>query len=134
MCHVRLRPIRCLFQQSPSRMLHNALHHYHLLAHSICTVSSLYSNLCAVVSTHQWISNPFHIQIGVYRGDPLSAATFNAVINLLLHTIQSQCHHLGYHFSSHSVVMPALQYADDTALFPIVKRTVKPCWMLHNTG
>ena len=73
-------------------------------------------------------------QIGVYQGDPLSAAIFNVVINLLLHTIQSQCHHLGYHFSSSSVVMPALQYADDTALFPIVKRTVKPCWMLHNAG
>ena len=93
-----------------------ALHHYHLPAHSIRTMSSLYSNLCAVVSTHQWITNPFHIQIGVYRGDPLSAAIFNVVINLLLHTIQSQCHHLGYHFSSSSVVMPALQYADDTCL------------------
>ena len=39
-----------------------ALHRYHLPAHSIRTVSSLYSNLCAVVSTHQWITNPFHIQ------------------------------------------------------------------------
>ena len=111
-----------------------ALHRYHLPAHSTRTVSSLYSNLCAVVSTHQWITNPFHIQIGVYQGDPLSAAIFNVVINLLLHTIQSQCPHLGYHFSSSSVVMPALQYADDTALFPIVKRTVKPCWMLRNAG
>ena len=66
------------------------------------------------ISTHQWISNPSYIQIEVYKGDPLSAAIFNAVINLLLDTIQSQCHHLGYHCSSSSVVMQALQYADDT--------------------
>ena len=94
----------------------HALHHYHLPAHFIRIVSSLYSNLCAVVSTHQWISNPFHLQIGVYQGDPLSAAIFNVVINLLLDTIQSQCHHIGYRFSSSSVVIPALQYADDTCL------------------
>ena len=94
----------------------HALHHYHLPAHFIRIVSSLYSNLCAVVSTHQWISNPFHLQIGVYQGDPLSAAIFNVVINLLLDTIQSQCHHIGYRFSSSSVVIPSLQYADDTCL------------------
>ena len=94
----------------------HALHHYHLPAHFIRFVSSLYSNLCAVVSTHQWIFNPFHLRIGVYQGDPLSAAIFNVVINLLLDIIQSQCHHIGYCFSSSSVVIPALQYADDTCL------------------
>jgi len=94
-----------------------ALHRYHLPAHSIRTVSSLYSNLCTVVSTHQWISNSFYIQIGVHQDDPLSAAIFNVVINLLLDAIQSQCNHLGYRFSSSSsVVLPALQYADDTCL------------------
>ena len=89
-----------------------ALHRYHLPAHSIRTVSSPYSNLCTVVSTHQWISNPFYIQIGVHQGDPLSAAIFNVVINLLLDTIQSQCNHLGCRFTSSSVVLPALQYAE----------------------
>ena len=56
------------------------------------------------------------LQIGVYQGDPLSAAIFNVVINLLLNTIHVQSHHLGYRFSSSSVVRPALQYADDTCL------------------
>ncbi len=94
-----------------------ALHRYHLPAHSIHTVSSLYSNLCTVAFTHQWISNSFYIQIGVHQGDPLSAAIFNVGINLLLDAIQSQCNHLGYRFSSSSsIVLPALQYADDTCL------------------
>ena len=87
----------------------HALHHYHLPAHFICTVSSLYSNLCVVVSINQWTSNLFKLQIGVYQGDPVSAAIFNVIIN----TIQVQCHHLGYRFSSSSVVRPALQYAND---------------------
>ena len=77
--------------------------------------------ICTVVSTHQWISNPFHIQIGVYQGDPLSADIFNVVINLLLDTIQSQYHHLGYRFSSSSVVMLALLYAQCTCLVSISK-------------
>ena len=90
--------------------------HYHALAAMTSMLSNLYQDLTGVVSTKSWLTDPIHLQIGVYQGDPLSVLVFNTVMNTLVDTI-TKCHpDLGYHLSSSSVKSNLLQYADDTSL------------------
>ena len=93
-----------------------ALWHYHLPAHFIRAIQSLYTGLSAVISTKQWETTPIHLGKGLFQGDPLSAAIFDVVINLYLDAIKSECSHRGYRFSTSRHQMSTLQYADDTCL------------------
>ena len=93
-----------------------SLAHYHAPPQLIHLVSSLYSGLSAVVSTDAWTTNPIHLQLGVYQGDPLSFIIFNTVMNTLVDSITQRCSHLGYSLNSTSSKVNLLQYADDTSL------------------
>ena len=97
-------------------LITHVLWHYHLPAHFIQIIQSLYTGLTAVISTKQWETQPVHLAKGLFQGDPLSAAIFDVVINLYLDTIMAECSHSGYRFSSSPHQMPILQYADDTCL------------------
>ena len=78
-------------------------------------ISSLYQDLTGVISAKSWETDPFHLQIGVYQGDPLSVLVFNMVMNTLVDAI-TKCHpNLGYTLgTNHRPNL--LQYADDTSL------------------
>ena len=79
-------------------------------------VSNLYQNLTGAVSTKSWMTDPIHLQIGIYQGDHLSVLVFNTVMKTLLDTI-TKCHpDLGYQLSSSSIKSNLLQYANDTSL------------------
>ena len=93
-----------------------ALWHYHLPAHFIRALQSLYTGLSAVILTKQWETGPIHLGRGLFQGDPLSAAIFDVVVNLYLDAIKSECSHMGYRFSTSRHQMSILQYADDTCL------------------
>ena len=91
-----------------------SLEHYHAPQAMINTTCNLYRDLTGVVSTDAWQTDPFHLQVGVYQGDPLSVLVFNTVMNTLVDTITKSHADLGYSLgaSSHNL----LQYADDTSL------------------
>ena len=91
-----------------------SLQHYHAPQAMINMTCNLYQDLTGVVSTDAWQTDPFHLQIGVYQGDPLSVIVFNTVMNTLVDTITKSHADLGYSLgaSSHNL----LQYADDTSL------------------
>ena len=93
-----------------------ALWHYHLPAHFIRAIQSMYTGLSAVISTKQWETRPIHLGKGLFQGDPLSAAIFDVVVNLYIDTIKAECSHMGYRFSTSHHQMSTLQYADDTCL------------------
>ena len=75
---------------------------------------NLYQDLTEVISTDAWQTDPFHLQIGVYQGDPLSVLVFSTVMNTLVDTITKSHADMGYSLgtSSHNL----LQYADNTSL------------------
>ena len=79
-------------------------------------VSNLYDGLTAVISTDKWTTTLIHLQLGVYRGDPLSVIIFNTVMNTLVDSITQDCDRLGYSLNSVSGKINLLQYADDTSL------------------
>ena len=90
------------------------LEHYHAPPQFQRIIQSFYSNLSAVITSSQWLTQPIPLQIGVYQGDPLSVVIFNTVINTLLDTIKIR-RDLGYHYTNRFSVN-LLQYADDICL------------------
>ena len=86
------------------------LSHYHAPQVMVNTISTLYQDLTDVVSTKPWTTNPIHLLIGVYQGDPLSVLVFNTVMNTLLDG------NLGYSVSSSPCKTNLLQYANDTSI------------------
>ena len=46
-------------------------------------LETLYSGFSAKVFTADWATTSIPLQVGVYQGDPLSAVTFNTVMNML---------------------------------------------------
>ena len=99
-----------------------ALWHYHLPAHFIHAIQSLYTGLSAVISTKQWETSLIHLGKGLFQGDPLSAAILDVVISLYLDAIKSECSHRGYRFSTSRHQMSTLQYTDDTCLMASSKK------------
>ena len=93
-----------------------SLAHYHAPPEMIGIVSNLYNGLNAVVSTKSWITDPIHLQKGVYQGDPLSVIIFNTVMNTLVDSITQCFPDLGYSPKSCPKKINLLQYADDTSL------------------
>ena len=93
-----------------------SLSHYHATQVMASTISNLYEDLTGVISSKAWTTNPIHLQIGVYQGDPLSVLVFNTVMNTLVDTITKQYPDLGYSHSSSPCSTNLLQYADDTSL------------------
>ena len=93
-----------------------SLSHYHAPQVMVSTISNLYEDLTGVISSKAWTTNPIHLQIGVYQGDPLSVLVFNTVMNTLVDTITKQYPDLGYSHSSSPCSTNLLQYADDTSL------------------
>ena len=97
-------------------LIHFSLSHYHAPQVMVSTISNLYEDLTGVISSKAWTTNPIHLQIGVYQGDPLSVLVFNTVMNTLVDTITKQYPDLGYSHSSSPCSTNLLQYADDTSL------------------
>ena len=62
------------------------------------------------------MTDPIHLQTGVYQGDPLSVLVFNTVMNILVDTMTKHYSDLGYSLSSSPNKTNQLQYADDTSL------------------
>ena len=93
-----------------------SLSHYHAPQSMISTVSNLYDQLTGIVSTKSWMTDPIHLQTGVYQGDPLSVLVFNTVMNTLVDTITKHYPDLGYSLCSSPNKTNQLQYADDTSL------------------
>ena len=78
-----------------------SLHTYHAPSYFCNVVASLYSGVSARLFTDAWTTSLFHLNIGVYQGDPLSGIIFNIVINTLVDTLNlkkdlgcSLSHHL----------------------------------------
>ena len=92
-----------------------SLNHYHAPDHFIDIVTNLYTGLTGIVRTKSWTTEPFHLGIGVFQGDPLSVAIFNTVMNTLVDTL-AEHRNLGYTFSQSNHTCNLLQYADDTCL------------------
>ena len=92
-----------------------ALQHYHAPPQFLRVVSSIYTDLSAIVTCKKWSTNTIPLHLGVYQGDPLSVAIFNTVMATLADTLKAD-HSLGYRFSNSPREMSILQYADDTCL------------------
>ena len=91
------------------------LWHYHLPAHFIRAIQSLYTGLSAQISIKQWQTGPIHLG-RLFQGDPPSAAIFDFTVNLYLDAIKSECSHMGYHFSTSCHQMSILHYTNDMCL------------------
>ena len=102
------------FDSDHHDLIRFSLQHYHAPQAMINMTCNLYQDLTGVVSTDAWQTDPFHLQVGVYQGDPLSVLVFNTVMNTLVDTITKSHADLGYFLgaSSHNL----LQYANDTSL------------------
>ena len=90
--------------------------HYHAPPPLIGIISSLYDSLTAVISTESWITDPIHLQTGVYQGDLLSVLMFTTVMNTLADSIVQCYPDLGYALGSSPKKTNMLQYADDTSI------------------
>ena len=56
----------------------------------ISTVSYLYDDLTGIVSTKSWMTDPIHLQTGVYQGALLSVLVFSTVMNPLSNRVNMQ--------------------------------------------
>ena len=93
-----------------------SLQHYHAPQVMVDMISSLYQDLKGVITTKSWQTDPIHLQMGVYQGDPLSVIVFNTVMNTFVDTITRRHPDLGYTLGTSSHRSNLLQYADDTSL------------------
>ena len=93
-----------------------SLSHYHAPQVMVNTISNLYQHLTGVVFINSWTTNPIHIQIGVYQGDPFLVLVFNTVMNTLVDTITKRYPDLGYSLRSSPCKTNLLQYANDISL------------------
>ena len=91
-----------------------SLRHYHAPLQFCRLVQSLYTGLSASVTTKEWSTPIFPLNIGVFQGDPLSVVNFNTVINTLVDTLKVH-RDQGYSLTpGHQVNL--LQYAHDTCV------------------
>ena len=107
-----------------------SLQHYHAPQAMVDMICNLYQDLKGVISTKSWQTDPFHLQMGVYQGDPLSVIVFNTVMNTLVDTITRRHPDLGYTLGTSSHRSNLLQYADDTSL---IADGPSSCRILINT-
>ena len=91
------------------------LQHYHAPQSFLNTISNLYTDLTASVTSQDWCTKSIPLLIGVYQGDPLSVIIFNTVMATLTDSLKADQHH-GYTLSESTVTSNVLQYADDTCL------------------
>ena len=91
------------------------LQHYHAPRSFLDTVSNIYSDLSATISTEEWTTTPIPLKKGVFQGDPLSPIIFNTVMSTLTDTLRVHLHR-GYTLSGSSVMTNVLLYADDACL------------------
>ena len=107
-----------------------SLQHCHAPQAMVDMICNLYQDLKGVISTKSWQTDPFHLQMGVYQGDPLSVIVFNTAMNTLVGTI-TRCHpDLGYTLGTSSHRSNLLQYADDKSL---IADGPSSCRILINT-
>ena len=99
----------------PHGLIQLALCHYHVPAQFSHTVSNLYSNLSATITSDKWATSCVPLQTGVYQGDPLSVVIFNTIMCTLIDALKP-LQHLGYNLSGTKLSVHLLQYADDTCL------------------
>ena len=68
-----------------------SLQHYHAPETFLSTVTDLYTDLSATITSHKWSTKPVPLNIGVYQGDPLSVIIFNTVMSTLTdHLVRQQ--------------------------------------------
>ena len=99
----------------PHGLIQFALSHYHAPSQFANTVSSLYSDLSATITSDKWATSFVPLQIGVYQGDPLSVVIFNTIMCTMTDALKP-LQHLGYRISNTKHSVHLLQYADDTCL------------------
>ena len=97
------------------RLISFCLRHFYAPPSFLQSVSSLYSNLTAIISTEEWCTAPIPFRIGVYQGDPLSPIIFTTVMATLTDSLKSLAD-CGYTLSGSSVTTNILLYADDVCL------------------
>ena len=96
-------------------LIYYILKQYHAPNTFLGVVSSLYAGLNETISSKSWSTRPIPLQLGVYQGDPLSAATFNTAMATLVDA-PVEATSLGYTFAKSSTSINVLQYADNTCI------------------
>ena len=96
------------------QLINFCLHHYHAPKPFLDTITCMYSNLSATVTSKSWSTRSIPLKVGVYQGDPLSVIIFNTVMATLADALKAD-RHLGYTLSGGKTTN-VLQYADDTCL------------------
>ena len=91
------------------------LQHYHAPNIFLNTVSNIYSDLNAIITSQRWSAQTVPFKTGVFQGDPLSVIIFNTVMSTLVDSLRVH-QHLGYTLSRSHVTTNVLLYADDTCL------------------
>ena len=91
------------------------LQHYHAPNIFLNTVSNIYSDLNAIITSQRWSTQTVPLKTGVFQGDPLSVIIFNTVMSTLVDSLRVH-QHLGYTLSRSHVTTNVLLYADDTCL------------------
>ena len=76
------------------QLIQFSLNHYHAPIQFVNTVSNLYTNLRATITTKDWTTSEIPLQIGVYQGDPLSPMIFNTVMCTLVEAVRPNQHHI----------------------------------------
>ena len=92
-----------------------SLQHYNAPSKLTEIVTSLYSDLQALITSPDWMTRPIPLKTGVYQGDPFSVVIFNTVMCTMADSMKD-LQHLGYQFSQSQRSIHLLQYADDTCL------------------
>jgi hypothetical protein len=91
------------------------LQHYHAPQIFLDTVTNIYTDLSATITSRTWSTSPVPLKTGVYQGDPLSVIIFNTVMSTLTDNLRAS-QHLGYTLSGSRICTNVLLYADDTCL------------------
>ena len=91
------------------------LQHYHAPQIFLDTITNLYTDLSAIITSRTWSTNLVPLRTGVYQGDPLSVIIFNTVMSTLADNLRAS-QHFGYTLSGTNTSTNVLLYADDTCL------------------
>ena len=108
------RPCKCVGSVH-HELIDFSLSHYQAQDMLINTITSIYTNLSAEVTSSDWSTGRIPLEVGVYQGDPLSTVIFNTVMCTLIEPLRPH-YHLGYTFSNSKHSLHLLQYADDACL------------------
>ena len=92
-----------------------ALQRYHALPEFCQLLKSWYTGFSATISTTDWVSQAFPLEIGILQGDPLSVVIFLTVMATLSDTLATR-KDLGVKINKTNSSVNHLLYADDTCI------------------